>query len=239
MGTSPTLARFVAVGTVGALLALLVAACGGKIAPSSDDLGTGTAGPHAGADPSGTIVGAPTHRPASAPVTVPSATGAAPNVGRGRAATWVNGPIGFVVQDSFSFDTGPTTNRELRGVWITSFSPSCDKTKATPGSGVLRIDFSEQAGTVPPGTYPLEGPATPDAKTAYAQVWWVAAAGCGNEGTPGAHFESGSVTIERSDASGMAGSFQGVLVDFDGNSSPVNGHFDAPRCPTGGGACTP
>ena len=44
--------------------------------------------------------------------------------------TYVNGPLGFVVQDAFSFDTGPSSNRELRGIWLTSFTPACDKTKA-------------------------------------------------------------------------------------------------------------
>ena len=231
---SSSLAR---VGTLGCLLtfaALAVAACGGKIEPSSDDVQSHSTGPYAGTGTSGVIGSSPVHRPASAPVAVPSATGASH-----RGDTYVNGPLGFVVQDAFSFDTGPSSNRELRGIWITSFTPACDKTKAVAGSGVLRIDFSEQADTVPPGTYPLEGPTTPDAKTAYAQVWWVTAAGCGTTGTPGAHFESGTVTITKSDATGMVGSFQGVLVDFDGNSSAVDGHFDAPRCPTGGGACTP
>jgi len=223
----------VAIAAVAAVAALVVAACGGKIAPSSDDIESQNAGPYAGTGTSG-IIGGPAHRPASAPVTVPSPTGASH-----RSDTWVNGPIGFTVQDAFSFDTGPTSNRELRGIWITSFAPACDKTQAVAGSGVLRIDFSEQADTVPPGTYPLEGPTTPDAKTAYAQVWWVTAAGCGTTGIPGAHFESGTVTITKSDATGMVGSFQGILVDFDGNSSAVDGHFDAPRCPTGGGACTP
>lgn len=225
--------RLVRVAALAALGTLAVVACGGKIAPSGDDIGRTGSGPF---DATGDVVGTPTHKPASAPVTVPAPT---PTGSSHRSETWVNGPIGFVVQDAFSFDTGPTSNRELRGVWITSFTPACDKTMAVPGSGVLRIDFSEQADTVPPGTYPFEGPSTPDAKTAYAQVWWVTAAGCGAAGTPGAHFESGSVTIDRSDATGMVGSFEGILVDFDGNSSPVDGHFDAPRCPTGGGACSP
>ncbi|GAC1538433.1 MAG: hypothetical protein NVS3B10_02900 [Polyangiales bacterium] len=230
MVRSPSLA---CAGIAGCLAAVAVVACGGKIAPSPDDnLESRSAGPYAATGTSD--VATPAHPPASTPVAVPSAA-----TGDSHRDTWVNGPIGFVVQDAFSFDTGPTSNRELRGVWITSFTPACDKRQAIQGSGVLRIDFSEQAGTVPPGTYPLEGPATPDAKTAYAQVWWVTAAGCGTTGTPGAHFESGTVTITKSDATGMVGSFQGILVDFDGNASPVDGHFDAPRCPTGGGACSP
>lgn len=221
-------------GVVAGLGALLLAACGGKLEPSSDDVQTRNAGPYAGtatADPVGSAPRPPMPTPSGA---APSASGASR-----KGATYVNGPLGFVVQDAFSFDTGPSSNRELRGVWLTSFAPACDKTKAVEGSGVLRIDFSEQADTVPPGTYPLEGPTTPDAKTAYAQVWWVTAAGCGTTGIPGAHFESGTVTITKSDPTGMVGSFQGVLVDFDGNAAAVDGHFDAPRCPTGGGACTP
>jgi hypothetical protein len=230
MVTSSSLTR---VGTLACLAVLAVAACGGKIAPSPDDIQSHSAGPYAGTGTSD-VIGSPAHHPTATPVAVPSATGPSR-----KSATYVNGPIGFVVQDAFSFDTGPTSNRELRGIWITSFTPACDKTQAVEGSAMLRIDFSEQADNVPPGTYPLEGPATPDAKTAFAQVWWVTAAGCGAAGTPGAFFESGSVTITKSDATGMVGSFQGILVDFDGNSSPVDGHFDAPRCPTGGGSCTP
>jgi hypothetical protein len=216
--------------------AFVLVACGGKIAPSSDDLQSKSAVPF-GASVSGEPVGSGARAPTAAPVAAPP-SGTSGTAGS-RGSTYVNGPLGFVVQDAFSFDTGPSSNRELRGIWLTSFTPACDKTKAVEGSGVLRIDFSEQAGTVPPGTYPLEGPTTPDAKTAYAQVWFVTAAGCSTTGVPGAHFESGTVTITRSDATGMVGSFQGVLLDNDGNAAALDGEFDAPRCPTGGGACTP
>lgn len=227
---SSSLAR---AGTVGGLTAFVLVACGGKIEPSSEDLQSKGAGPY-GATATADPVGSAKHRPTSTPVAVPPAPGASRS-----GSTYVNGPLGFVVQDAFSFDTGPSSNRELHGIWLTSFTPACDKTRAVQGSGVLRIDFSEQAGTVPPGTYPLEGPTTPDEKTAYAQVWWVTAAGCSTTGIPGSRFDSGTVTITKSDATGMVGSFQGVLVDNDGNAAPVDGHFDAPRCPTGGGACTP
>lgn len=190
-----------------------------------------------GATVSADPAGSGRHAPGTAPVAAP--VSGTPGTSSARGSTYVNGALGFVVQDAFSFDTGPSTNRELRGIWLTSFTPAYDKTKAVEGSAVLRIDFSEQADTVPPGTYPLEGPTTPDKKTAYAQVWFVTAAGCSTTGVPGAHFESGTVTITRSDATGMVGSFQGVLLDNDGNAAAVDGHFDAPRCPTGGGACTP
>jgi hypothetical protein len=230
MLSSSSLAR---VGTAFALTALVLVACGGKIEPSGDDVQSKSAGPY-GATATADPTGSGKHRPTSTPVATPTVPGA-PRGG----STYVNGPIGFVVQDAFSFDTGPSSNRELRGIWLTSFTPACDKTKAVEGSGVLRIDFSEQADTVPPGTYPLEGPTTPDKKTAYAQVWWVTAAGCTTTGIPGAHFESGTVTITKSDSTGMVGSFQGVLLDTDGNAAAVDGQFDAPRCPTGGGACTP
>jgi hypothetical protein len=223
MGWSSSLVR---AGSAGSLTAFVLVACGGKIAPSSDDLQSKSAVPF------GAVV-------SSDPAGTPSGTAATPATSSARGSTYVNGPLGFVVQDAFSFDTGPTSNRELRGIWLTSFTPACDKTKAVEGSSVLRIDFSEQADTVPPGTYPLEGPTTPDKKTAYAQVWFVTAAGCSTTGVPGAHFESGTVTITRSDATGTVGSFQGVLLDNDGNAGAVDGHFDAPRCPTGGGACTP
>ena len=45
MGSSPTLVRLVAVASVGSLVGLLAVACGGKIAPSSDDLQIRHAGP--------------------------------------------------------------------------------------------------------------------------------------------------------------------------------------------------
>ena len=106
MVTSSSLAR---VGILGCLAVLAVAACGGKIAPSSDDIQSHSAGPYAGTGTSD-VIGGPAHRPTSAPIAVPSATGASH-----RSATYVNGPLGFVVQDAFSFDTGPTSNRELRG----------------------------------------------------------------------------------------------------------------------------
>jgi hypothetical protein len=241
MASSLGVGRIAVVGTVAGLLVCGAPACGGKIAPSGEDLGSNRSGPSTGTGNGSDVgVGDPGHRPASAPIAVPAPVGSSSGAGgASRGATFVNGPIGFTVQDSFSFVTGPASNRELHGVWITSFTPACDKANAVPGSGVLRIDFSEGAGMVPPGTYPLEGPATPEAKTAFAQVWWVTAAGCGSEGQPGAYFESGSVTITRSDDTGMVGSFEGILDDFDGNSFHVDGQFDAPRCGTGGGACTP
>ena len=222
-------------GSAGCLTAIVLVARGGKITPSSDDLRSQSAVPF-GATVSADPAGSGRHAPGTTPVAAPVSGTPGTSSARG---TYVNGPLGFVVQDAFSFDTGPSTNRELRGIWLTSFTPAYDKTKAVEGSAVLRIDFSEQADTVPPGTYPLEGPTTPDKKTAYAQVWFVTAAGCSTTGVPGAHFESGTVTITRSDATGMVGSFQGVLLDNDGNAAAVDGHFDAPRCPTGGGACTP
>jgi hypothetical protein len=38
---------------------------------------------------------------------------------------------------------------------------------------------------------------------------------------------------------GMAGSFEGTLVGPSGNQGYVAGHFVAPRCPGGRGACNP
>ena len=144
-------------------IAIVLVACGGKIAPSSDDLRSQSAvvfGATVSADPAGSG----RHAPGTAPVAAPVL--GTPGTSSARGSTYVNVPLGFVVQDAFSFDTGHSTNRELRGIWLTSFTPAYDKTKAVEGLAVLRIDFSEQADTVPPGTYPLEGPTTPDKKTA-------------------------------------------------------------------------
>jgi hypothetical protein len=156
------------------------------------------------------------------------------------STTWVKGPLGFEVFDAFSFDAGPKSNRELVGVWLTGFPNACDKNNATPGAGVLRIDFSEEHGNIPAlGTYPLQGPSPEDLKTTFAQVWWVTAAGCDQPGVPGGSFESGTVTIEKSDKTGMVGSFQGMLVIPGDDPVHIEGHFNAPRCPSGGTACTP
>lgn len=218
--------------TASCLAGLLIAACGGKIEPGAADAPI-TNGP--GAAPYG---GTATANPIGSAAGVPPSSPAPPGApGPSRSGTWVNGRLGFVVRDAISFDHGPSENRELRGIWLTGYANACSNSSWAEGSGVLRIDFSEQAGSVPPGVYPLEGPTPLDWKTAYAQVFWGTAAGCSTQGIPGAHFESGAVTITKSDAQGMVGSFQGVLVG-DGQEAAIEGHFDARRCP-GNGACQP
>jgi len=219
-----------------AVVACVVGACGGKIEQSADNSQSAGAGPLGSGSTTNPI--GPTQRAPSSPQTAPTTSPVAPG-SSGNAGTYVNGPLGFVVRDAFSFSSGPSQARELHGIWMTSFTNACERQNATTGASVLRIDFSDDSGPVTPGTYPLEGPAPSDQRTAYAQVWVVTAAGCSAEGDPGAHFESGSVTIEKSTENGIVGSFHGVLIDNDGNEGTIDGHFDAPRCPSGSNSCTP
>jgi hypothetical protein len=226
--------RVLQVAAVIGVAACTFAACGGAIEPTPEKTQTREAGGYAGPAQDAPVASATPSLPPPAPSGMPSEPGPSPG-----APTFVKGPLGFVVRDAFSFDLfGPTADRQVRGVWLTAFASACDKTKATDGAGVLRIDFTAEAGEVPPGTYPLAVPQVGE-KSTVAEVWSVSGAGCSGMASSGARLESGTVTITSSDAMGMAGSFEGTLVGPSGNQGYVAGHFVAPRCPGGRGACNP
>lgn len=156
------------------------------------------------------------------------------------APTYFAGPLGFTARDAYSFDRfSPTGNRQTRGIMVTSFVSACDKAKANAGTKVLHIVFSPDVAAIPStGVYPIsdtfgEGP------MAIARVWTVSAAGCSGMSLDGGHFVSGNITLTRSDATGLEGTFEGTLVGETNALGVVTGHFVAPRCRPHQGACNP
>ena len=156
------------------------------------------------------------------------------------APTYFSGPLGFTARDAYSFDRfSPTGNRQTRGIMVTSFVSACDKAKANAGTKVLHIVFSPDVAAIPStGVYPIsdtfgEGP------MAIARVWTVNAAGCSGMSLDGGHFVSGNITLTRSDATGLEGTFEGTLVGQASALGVVTGHFVAPRCGPHEGACNP
>jgi hypothetical protein len=152
--------------------------------------------------------------------------------------TSATGPLNWVRDAFFVHQYGPTAARDVRGIWLTSFVGACDKTKATSGALLLRIDFSAEAGEIPVGTYPIADTFAPE-PMAIATVWSVLDDGCSGQGTTQTRLVSGTVNVTSSDETGVAGTFEGSLVGA--TPQTVHGTFVAPRCATvgGEGACRP
>ncbi len=156
------------------------------------------------------------------------------------APTYFAGPLGFTVRDAYSFDRfSPTGNRQTRGIMLTSFVSACDKGKANAGTKVIHIVFSPDVEAIPPtGVYAISDTAG-EGPVALAQVWTVATAGCSGMELSSRRFVSGKITLTRSDATGLEGTFEGTLVDDSVALGVVTGHFVAPRCGPYEGACNP
>ncbi len=122
---------------------------------------------------------------------------------------------------------------------LTSFASACDKAKANAGTKVIYIAFSPDVEAIPPtGVYAISD-AFGEGPMAIAQVWTGSTAGCSGMALDDRRFVSGTITLTRSDATGLEGTFEGTLVGQTTALGVVTGHFVAPRCGPYQGACNP